>query len=44
MRSGAWIITVCPIGYVPSVRFVRENVEPISVSLYNCLPRAKPGV
>ena len=43
-QAAQMIFTVCPIGYVPSVRFVRENVEPISVSLYNCLPRAKPGV
>lgn len=38
------MFTVCPVGYVPNVKFARENVEPISVSLYNCLPREKPGV
>jgi hypothetical protein len=37
------MFTVCPIGYQPSVRFAPENVEPISVSLYNCLPLIKPG-
>jgi hypothetical protein len=37
------MFTVCPTGYVPSVRFVRENAEPIMVSLYNCLPLGRPG-
>jgi len=38
------MFTVCPVGYVPNLKFSRENAEPISVSLYNCLPRARPGV
>ncbi|MBS0540036.1 MAG: hypothetical protein JSR47_14820 [Proteobacteria bacterium] len=38
------MFTVCPVGYVPNVKFAPENAEPISVSLYNCLPRDRPGV
>jgi len=41
--GGTMMFTVCPIGYVPSVRFAVENAEPIMVSLYNCLPTARPG-
>ena len=41
--NGTMMFTVCPAGYVPSVRFVRENAEPILVSLYNCLPLGRPG-
>ncbi len=36
------MFTVCPVGYWPSLRFAVENAEPISVSLYNCLPPGKP--
>lgn len=39
-----FIFTVCPIGYEPSVPFSLENQKTISDSLYNCLPRDRPGV
>jgi hypothetical protein len=39
-----YMFTVCPLGYVPSVRFSLENRAAIEDSLYNCLPRDKPGV
>ncbi len=39
-----FLFTVCPAGYVPSVQFSLKNKEPISESLYNCLPRDRPGV
>jgi hypothetical protein len=41
---GGYMFTVCPLGYVPSVRFALENQVAIEDSLYNCLPRDKPGV
>ncbi len=37
------MFTVCPINYRPNVPFKQENAETISVSLYNCLPIAKPA-
>ena len=39
-----YFFTVCPVGYVPSVRFSLENAAPIADSLYNCLPVGKPDV
>jgi len=42
--STGFMFTVCPLGYVPSVRFSLENRVAIEDSLYNCLPRDKPGV
>ena len=36
------MFTACPIRYRPNLRFALENAEPISVSLYNCLPPGKP--
>ncbi|SKA21768.1 hypothetical protein SAMN02745126_04252 [Enhydrobacter aerosaccus] len=39
-----FIFTVCPVGNEPSVRFSLENQKTISDSLYNCLPRDRPGV
>jgi hypothetical protein len=33
-----FMFTVCPVGYLPSVRFSPENKAPIVESLYNCLP------
>ncbi len=44
LKATEMMFTVCPAGYVPNVKFSRQNAEPISVSLYNCLPRARPGV
>jgi hypothetical protein len=41
-KAGEMMFTVCPVGYWPSLRFAVENAEPISVSLYNCLPPGKP--
>ncbi|MBN9490795.1 MAG: hypothetical protein J0H44_26465 [Alphaproteobacteria bacterium] len=37
-----YLFTVCPVGYIPSVRFSLENAAPIADSLYNCLPLNKP--
>jgi hypothetical protein len=42
--SAGFMFTVCPAGYVPSVRFSFENRQTIEDSLYNCRPRDKPGV
>jgi hypothetical protein len=39
-----FLFTVCPVGYVPSVRFSLENTKAILESLYNCLPIGKPDV
>ena len=39
---GTMMFTVCPLGYVPSLKFSAENAQPIIVSLYNCLPRSRP--
>ncbi|MBS0223283.1 MAG: hypothetical protein JSR91_21350 [Proteobacteria bacterium] len=39
-----FLFTVCPVGYIPSVRFSLENAVPIADSLYNCLPIGKPSV
>ena len=36
------MFTACPIRYRPNLRFALENAEPISVSLYNCVPPGKP--
>jgi hypothetical protein len=36
------MFTVCPVGYRPNLSFTVENAEPISVSLYNCLPPGGP--
>lgn len=32
-----YMFTVCPVGYMPSVRFVPENQATIIDSLYNCV-------
>jgi hypothetical protein len=40
--SEQMMFTACPRGYVPSLKFRKENAEPIIVSLYNCLPRERP--
>jgi hypothetical protein len=42
--SAGFMFTVCPVGYIPSVRFSLENRSTIEDSLYNCLPRDRPGV
>ena len=42
-RANEMMFAVCPIGYRPNLRFAVENAEPISVSLYNCLPPGKPS-
>jgi hypothetical protein len=42
--SIGYMFTVCPVGYIPSVRFSLENRVVIEDSLYNCLPRGKPDV
>ncbi len=42
--SPGYMFTVCPVGYVPSVKFSLENQAAIIQSLYNCLPRDKPDV
>jgi len=42
--SSGFMFTVCPLGYIPSVRFTIENRQTIEDSLYNCLPRDRPGV
>ena len=41
-KAREMMFTVCPVGYRPSLHFTLENAEPISVSLYNCLPPGKP--
>ena len=41
-RPAEIMFTACPIRYRPNLRFAVENAEPISVSLYNCLPPGKP--
>ena len=41
-RAAEIMFSACPIGYRPNLRFAIENAEPISVSLYNCLPPGKP--
>ena len=41
-KANEMMFAVCPIGYRPNLRFAVENAEPISVSLYNCLPPGKP--
>jgi hypothetical protein len=41
---GGFLFTVCPAGYVPSVRFSPENATAIVESLYNCRPLGKPDV
>jgi hypothetical protein len=42
-KATEMMFTVCPAGFRPNVAFKPENIEPISVSLYNCLPLEKPG-
>jgi hypothetical protein len=32
-----YMFTVCPVGYMPSVRFIPENKATIIDSLYNCV-------
>ncbi len=39
-----YLFTVCPMGFVSSVTFAVENRALIRDSLYNCLPRDRPGV
>ena len=41
-RAKEMMFSVCPLGYRPNLRFTVENAEPISVSLYNCVPPGKP--
>jgi hypothetical protein len=41
-KANEMMFTVCPVSYQPNLRFTAENAEPISVSLYNCVPPGKP--